>query len=257
MKKIFIPLMLLLFCCQTENKDAAVFPEVYEGEPDWIVYEGIVPLESGEEINVELSIRPGSPGYDADYKLDEWNPTYNTYIMGRHSSNKYTTLMSANPDEVIIQLHESRINRELFFGDTTPAQLKKLRASADRTTELYFKTKGNELILVDRNFKEVDAQKYSLIRRSKTFTVEGYITFVNDTSDFFEMNTRETWQLNDRGMFNMAKATYKKLAKEKFEGIYLKGIGYSVDHTSASGENTDALVLRKIYEMRPGNPIKP
>jgi hypothetical protein len=258
MKKLFVPLLLLLFCCQTEDKEAVVLPTIYEDEPDWVVYEGIIPLESGEEINIELSLLRGSPGLESDYKLNEWNAAHNMYVMHRSSSNKYTTLRGSNPDELIIQLHESRVNQELFLGKGSPAQLeKKMRESFKRTTELFFKTKGNELVLVDKYFREVDAKKYSLIRRSKTFTIEGYITFVNDTSEFFEMNTRETWALAGRAMFPKARSTYYSLAKEKFEGIYLKGLAYSVQHQSSSGKSIDALVLRNIYEMRPGKPIKP
>ena len=87
--------------------------------------------------------------------------------------------------------------------------------------------------------------------------MEGYITFVNDTSEFFEMNTRETWALVDRAMFGKAKSNYFAVAKEKYEGVYLRGLGYSVEHQSPAGKNIPALVLRNIYEMHPAKNIKP
>lgn len=257
MKKIYPAMMILLSCCQAENKEAEVFPEIYYDDNQWVVYEGIVPLESGEEITMELSLHPGSPGLDSDYRLDEWSQEYNSYMMGRSSANKYTTLVGSNPDEVIIKLHNSRINRPVVLGTESPEELKKIRKSFNRSTDLFFKAKGNELVLVDDNFEEINPAKYSLIRRSKVFTVEGYITFVNDTSEFFEMNTRENWALAERGMFDKARSDYYSMAKEKFEGIYLKGLGYSVEHVSSSGKEINALVLRNIYDMRPGKKINP
>src|SRR5688572_29920695 len=116
MKNLFIAFIFLLFGCHAENRETAVFPEVYESEPDWIIYEGIVPSDSGEEITMELSLRPGSPGYDSDYRLEEWNAPHNMYMMGRNSASKYTTLIGENPDEVIVQLHESKISWALFRG---------------------------------------------------------------------------------------------------------------------------------------------
>jgi hypothetical protein len=252
MKKLYPAIMVLLFCCQPENKEAEVFPSVYYDESNWVIYEGIIPLESGEEITMELSLRPGSPGLDSDYRLEEWNQEHNSYMMGRHSANKYTTLTGSHPDEVIIKLHNSKINREIVFGSESPEELIRIQKSLDRTTDLFFKSKGNELVLVDDNFEEINPQKYSLIRRSKTFTVEGYVTFVNDTFEFFEMNTRENWALADRGLISKARSNYYSMAKEKFEGVYIKGLAYSVDYVSSSGKEIDALVLRNIYDMRPG-----
>jgi hypothetical protein len=56
----------------------------------------------------------------------------------------------------------------------------------------------------------------------------------------------------NRGLLNRDQSNYQKLAKEKFEGIYLKGLAYTVQHTS-----TNALVIRNIYDMHPGEPVKP
>jgi hypothetical protein len=257
MKNLFLIGLITLFGCQSENKETEIFPLIYHSDNDVAIYEGVIPLESGEELTMELTLFPGSPGLDADYRLEEWSNEHNNYIMGRNSFNKYTTLVGANPEEVIIKLHKCRINRMLIHGDETPGQLKKIQDSHRKSTDLYFKSKGDDLILVDENFQAIDASKYSLVRRSKTFTVEGYITFVNDTSEFFEMNTRETWALGNRGMFAEARNRYLKLAKEKYEGIYVKALAYSVNHLSPSGKNIDALVFRKIYDMHAGKTVNP
>lgn len=257
MKKTFSFFLLLLFGCENESSEVAIAPHEYDEESEWAVYEGIVPTEFGEELIMELSLSPGSPGVDADYKLREWNTERNVYMMQRSSHDKYTTLTGPNPDEVIINLHRTGVNNELIHGPLTEQEAKRIAGKNRHKNELFFKSKDNELILLDTRLQEVDRSKYSLIRRSKLFTVEGYITFVNDTSEFFEMNTREYWASADRGMFSKAKSNYFLLAKEKFEGIYLRGLGYAIDHKSATGKNVEALVLRNIYEMRPGKPITP
>lgn len=253
MKKLPPIALAVLFCCQSEYKEGGVLPVVYPDEGDWVIYEGIVPVQ-GQEVNMELSLQTGSPGLDAAYRLREWSYERNIYIMGWSGQDRYTTLVGSNPDEVIIKLHNSPV---LVFGDEGLKQTKKKRESFNQTTDLFFKTKDNLLVMIDANFREINPQKYSLIRRSKPFTVEGYITFVNDTSEFFEMNTRETWHLSDRGEFAKARESYFKLAKEKFEGIYLRGLAYSVDHVAPDGKNIDVLVFRNIYEMRPGKALKP
>lgn len=256
MKTTFSFFLLLFFGCENESSEVAVLPHLYN-EPEWMVYEGIVPTESGEELIMELSLTRGSPGFDADYKLTEWNPDTNMHRMQRSSNDKYSTLTGSHPDEVVINLHRVRVNNEIIYGTLTEEEAKRIRSKNQHTDELFFKSQDNELILLDRRLQEVDRSRYSLIRRSKLFTVEGYITFVNDTSEFYEMNTRETWALADRAMFSKAKSNYFILAKEKFEGIYLRGLGYTVEHKSSSGKNIDALVLRNIYEMRPGEPVNP
>ena len=51
----------------------------------------------------------------------------------------------------------------------------------------------HELVLLDDNFQQV-SEKYVLTRRtSPLFTVEGYFTAYDDTTDFFERNTQKTW----------------------------------------------------------------
>jgi hypothetical protein len=254
MNRLLVTTLALLCCCETPSKET-VLPSAYEAEPDWVIYEGILPTAAGDEITVELLLKTGAPGHEAQYKLNEWSADHNSYMMGRSSSGLYTTLVGATPNEFIIQLHECKINQPLFFGEMTPDKIKEFREAKNRTDEVYFRTNDDKLFMLDENLHDVSAQKYSLIKRSKAFTVEGHVTFANDTCEFFEMNTRESWALSNRGMFLKAKARYYELAKEKYEGIYIRALAYSVNHHSRQGKNIDALVLRNIYEMRPGNPI--
>ena len=80
------------------------------------------------------------------------------------------------------------------------------------------------------------------------FTVEGYFTVEQDSVDFFERNTGEYWKVADLGEFNELVVAYNKLAKEKYEGVYLRGLAYSVrDITSVTGK--DALVIKRIKSL--------
>lgn len=38
-------------------------------------------------------------------------------------------------------------------------------------------------------------------------------------------------------------------SKEKFEGVYLKALAYTVRHLPKDGEEIDALVIKKILQM--------
>jgi hypothetical protein len=245
-------IIFLVCCCQTERNDHAAFPIISANQDKLIVYEGVIPLDSGEELTIVLGLLPGSPGFPSYYVLDEWSAVHNNLMIGRNSANQFTTLAGSNADEVFIKLHNSRTQNNFFSKRASDTKNKNIK----RTKDLWFKTKGNTLILVDDDLKEVNAERFNLIQRSKPFTVEGYITFVNDTVDFFEMNTRETWALADRGQLSKARYNYDRMATEKFEGIYLKGLAYTVDHISPDGREVTALVLRNIYDMHAGAPIQ-
>jgi hypothetical protein len=101
----------------------------------------------------------------------------------------------------------------------------------------------------DNNFTPLTTdRRYTLHKRSRLFTVEGYFTLEPDTVKFFERNTREDWSVTDLGEYHELIASYKDLAKGKYEGIYLKALAYSVlDTTSITGKN--ALVIKQIKSI--------
>ncbi len=113
--------------------------------------------------------------------------------------------------------------------------------------EMFFTTRGNdELLPADNHFAAITSdRRYTLHRRSKLFTVEGYITFEQDSAVFFERNTFEHWKVTDLGEFNELKLLYKQLAKEKYEGIYLKALAYSVSDPTSKKEHS-TLVIKRI-----------
>jgi hypothetical protein len=165
-------------------------------------------------------------------------------------------MYGASPSETVIELRgegfhyyvtagdkASKNNREKFMTERTASEI-----------EMYFRSDGNDrLIALDKNLRPLsEDENFTLHRRSKPFTVEGYLTFDNDTADFFEMNVNENWAVAKLGAYKTAKRKYLELAKEKYEGLYVKGLAYSVHHVNAKGQDIDALVLRQIFEIREG-----
>ena len=114
--------------------------------------------------------------------------------------------------------------------------------------DLLLKSNGDhELILVDDQFNET-IPGLSLRRRSELFTVEGYFTVYNDTTEFFEKNTRKKWAVAQFGDYSDAIKKYHELAKEKHEGIYLKALAYSTPYGELGGSVIDALVFERILK---------
>ena len=71
----------------------------------------------------------------------------------------------------------------------------------------------------------------------------------SDTTDFFEKNTRKKWSVAQLGEYDEAVNKYNYLAKEKFEGVYVKALSYTVLRKSKDGEDVKALVFKKILEI--------
>ena len=59
----------------------------------------------------------------------------------------------------------------------------------------------------------------------------------------------KTWPVAPLGYYDEAVRRYGMLAKEKFEGVYVKALSYTVSHTDKNGKEWDALVFKKILEM--------
>jgi len=107
----------------------------------------------------------------------------------------------------------------------------------------------HELVLLDDNFQQV-SEKYVLTRRtSPLFTVEGYFTAYDDTTDFLERNTQKTWSVAHLGKYDLALKKYNYVSKEKFEGVYIKALSYTVRRVDKSGKEIDALLFKRVLEV--------
>ncbi|HEU5147382.1 MAG TPA: hypothetical protein VFT90_11735 [Chryseosolibacter sp.] len=247
-KLLFFLLLTAFIACSKLRPSSETFPHYEIEQEDWIIYEGILPANNGKEVKVELSLVPATPGMDSDYQMKESfhsEEPGSEYAASISSIGKYTVLSS--PGGLLIRLIDKRNTGALFLN-------RKLSRTPDKEfqikEDLYLKSNGeHELILVDGDFNAVD-RRYTLTRRtSPLFTVEGYFTVYSDTTDFFEKNTRKKWSVAHLGEYDEAVKKYNYLAKENFEGVYVKALSYSVLRKNKKGEDVKALVFKRILEI--------
>lgn len=257
MKNLSIALVAIMFvsCSRSSRNVSEPFPTYMTKEVDWISYEGTLPAENGQPVHVELHLAPATPGMDSYYKITEdfnRSDNSNTFSGFVNSVGKYSVLFGS-PGHNIIQIINKRKLRSLMRGKQfSPPDFVK--------EDLFLKSYGDhELVLVNENFKELPCIDsaclasampfYKLTRRSELFTVEGYFTVYNDTSEYFERNTRKQWAVARLACYDEAVEKYALLATENFEGIYLKALSYTVRHIDKGGNEIDALVFKKILQM--------
>lgn len=236
-------IFILPACTVNENRNQKPFPVLATSADDeWATYEGKW-LKQGGIIRFELSLKSGSLGYDSYYKLTEYFESDRS-ASGTPSHGLYSTYNRFANKELGICLHDVGT-----YENGNYLRFKK-NNDIDGQDEMYFVTRGNdELLPCNNTFTPLTTDKrYTLHKRSNLFTVEGYFTMAEDSIEFFERNTREYWKITDLGEFNELTLAYHKLVKEKYEGIYLKALAYTVlDTTSKSGKG--ALVIKRIKSL--------
>ena len=240
MAKTMTLFFLILIACSLPKKEERVpFPVFSIADDEWVNYEGRW-LTKGGILRLELSLRAGAYGIDSDYKLRESFES-DSVAHGSFSQGQYSAYLEGNSKQFKICLHDLS---EYSYGNHWRYKRPNLEE------EIFFTTRGNnELLPCDENYEPITTDKrYTLHKRSKLFTIEGYMSYESDSAIFFERNTRERWFLSDLGEFEKLKSTYKELAKEEFEGVYLKALAYSVSDTSPSKRET-SLVVKRIFNM--------
>lgn len=235
MRKILCLLIGLSGCMSNEKEKTILFPMLTVNDDEWAIYEGRW-LTQGGSIHFELSLKTGPVGTDSYYVLHE-SFISDSLSHGTTSQGRYSTFYGSNNKEVGICL------RELALYDFSMAL--RYQKSPDMPEEMFFLTRGDrELLPSDDSFKPLTTdRRYTLHKRSKQFTVEGYLTVENNSVSFFERNTHERWRVADLGEYDQLKELYTRLAREKYEGIYLKALAYSVSDTIPDEQ---ALVIKRL-----------
>lgn len=126
--------------------------------------------------------------------------------------------------------------------------MKKLSPKVEAIDLTFRIPNDHELILVDEDF-EGTTPSQKLTQRYDLFTVEGYFTITSDTTDFFEKNTMQYCPVSPLGTYRDAVSKYHTLAREKYEGVYIRALGYSVIHIGRNGKEQEALVFKRILQM--------
>ena len=258
MKK-FLLLFVLFACSNKEKIETPPSPTVVDEKAKRIVYEGIIKTEHGEG-PVELSLVEAETGLTAPFDLKGDIAKDVIFAMAR---GEYSTLSGASGNEVILQLH----GRFFVFGRAQKAKKGKgsfvSGSSSDlKEFDLFFITQGgNKLVLVDEDFDRIaDDNRYTLYRRKRQFTVEGYITLEDSHTEFYEQNTNENWSVASLGVYDAVHHIYDSLVTQKSEGMYLKALAYAIESDStfneprtnyiSSGVGTELLVIKRVLEMK-------
>jgi hypothetical protein len=250
MKKIMTPkktlhilLAVAALSCSESQPATDPYPNYLIKDEDWIVYEGTLPTTQGPDVHVELSLFPGAPGLESRYRILEYPNDESQRVYAGWIGNRGKYMLLSSPEGLIIHIPDrSFVTGIKKKGDFPIPEIGK--------QDLYLKIDGeHKLIFLDENLKEL-AGNYHLIRRtSPLFTVEGYFSVYSDTTDFYERNTTKEWAVAELAAYSEAVKNYDLLSREKFEGVYLKALAYTVSHADQNGEEIDVLVFKKILQM--------
>lgn len=244
--------MLLSACKSDPGSNTA--SQVAEATEDWWTYEGVVPSDSGNDIMIELSLLQGAVAIPSAYRTREEFVSFEDKIF-LSSSGQYTIMLGSSDIGNIIEIRNKKPSVYELEGprlrDAKSAYSKQLFEQA-RISELTFKTgEFDDLILVDKNHNRIAPDdRYTLKRRSRLFTVEGFITFDPDTTQFYEINTRQTWNVFKAGAYGEASVKYISPAEEAHEGIYLKGVAFFVRDRDGEGKEIESMVIKRIVSMK-------
>ena len=237
MKRWLISFLFLASCSREASPpDAELFARA-TNDPEWITYEGKWKTEKGVH-KIELSLKNNSNSIDASYRLWE-RFEYPQNASGTTSQGEFTSYDLPN-HESGIRLRELRKSK---YG--SPFRVKESNL-LDLSEEMYFVTRGpNELLPADKNFVPLTEDPLSTLHKALNyFTVEGYIRFDGDSVQYFEKNTRQYWKVSHLGEFEKARMLYDTRTKEKFEGLYLRALAYSIYDSTMT--NQQALVIKTI-----------
>lgn len=257
MRKWLLFLSICLSCSSREESshEQPVAYEVPENE-EWIVYEGVVRSDTGNDIKMELSLLQNAAGMESEYKTKEEYISSQDDRLLTTRKGKYSILYGSGSD-MVITLNEAAGQLLVWqqgAGYSINPKLPSEKALANaKVGKLAFKTgrNSNELVLLAENSNPIsDDDRYTLKKRSILFTVEGFVTVSPSTSDFFESNTRESWVIARSGCYDEVAVRYLELAQEKNEGIYLKGIAFYIEDADSTGTEVKKLVIKKVITMK-------
>jgi hypothetical protein len=249
MKKITVLILLFTACSKPQEQKQAPFPIVATSENDWVVYEGRVRDKKGHLVDIELSLEQDAVGLEADFKL-KINAKNNKNQTAFAPTGKYSISYGFPNQEkgITVECQAKGIPASESFIKELNKKIK-FPEIADGEN-LFFLTENSEkLILTDSHFSPLMNSSNALYHRSNLFTAEGYVTADSVTSEFFERNTGEKWNLAKLVEYDSIKTTYQKLATEKNEGIYLKALAYSIVSEDSSNRAGKSLVIKNILRM--------
>ena len=240
---------IFCFCCAKKESAELVQPD---DDHSWAYYEGKIPLDETRNLIVELALWTGDNPSEGAYRLIEKLETENA---SEDVSNLEGSFSVYNNDgRVVIQLLNSALSDPLkrtFYMKTDKGKTS-FREENLRATDMSLVYLDDDMLSVMATFSEpvsTDPNHYVYKRSSDIFTIEGYFRHTGDSADFYEMNTERRWPVSKGGVYSSAIKQYHQLAEEKFEPVYLKGVGFSISRPDRKGKKVQALVIKRLLQM--------
>jgi hypothetical protein len=235
-------------CSSPKEEKQVPFSVLPVNENEWAVYEGRVVNESGYTEDIELSLQQAAVGIDSYFKLyrNEKNPMQ---AISFNSQGTYSVSYGLAKHEQGITVHCKAKGFPQRTIVTESSKKIKIPEVADGD-DLYLLTEGaDKLIITDNNFKPIKNSFNALHRRLNYFTAEGYVTADSTTSEFYERNTGEKWNLAKLVEYDSIKKVYQQLSTEKNEGIYLKALAYSIEDADSTNTSHKSIVIKRILRL--------
>ncbi|HEY0740208.1 MAG TPA: hypothetical protein VGD40_02065 [Chryseosolibacter sp.] len=247
MYKCFFVLLALATACNDLKRSEEEFP--VKTTSDWITYEGRVPVTDKQNLYMEIAMLPGNAG-EGYYQLDEFLETP-TDVSKIGSFKGVYSSFSTPSGELEIHFQNSSYPEGITYRYPS-LDGKRIREQEYRVRDLVLRKEGDDkLIAVDNANQPISLdERHNLSKRtSHLFTIEGKFAHVGDSSVFYETNTKQVWPLSRQGAYELATRQYYQLSDVKNEGIYLKGVGFSVREVDERGHRKEALVIKSIIAM--------
>jgi hypothetical protein len=246
-----LSIVLLLFFCCCAKKDITE-PIVQSIQPQWNFYEGKIPLDDTHNLIIELALLTGDNPLEGSYRLIEKIESEN--LLEDVSDLEGSFSMFNDNGRVVIQLLNSSLSipvkRTFYKKDEKGKSV--FREENLRARDLSLLYLDDDMMSVLATFSEpvsADPNHYIYRKTSDPFTIEGYFRHTGDSADFYEMNTERRWPISKSGAYLSAIKQYHLLAEEKFEPVYLKGVGFSINRPDKTGKKVQALVIKRLLQM--------
>ena len=260
MKKILYFILIATFSCEKSGNTPAVSSFPPEENTSWFAYEGRVPLDDKRHLYVELSISEVGQSGEGSFRLEEFVEEDNKRSPVASFTGSYLSLFGSNPEERMLQLHNTGHPKPLkrkyltrgSKGNLTGSNIRMIREEPFRGTDLALSIEGNnKLIVLNTDLQPLSLEReHNLVKRtSRIFTIEGYFRHNGDSADFYELNTADTWAVTKFGDYQTAIRQYYQLTQGKFQVTYMKAIGFSISHIDKQSREIEALVIKKVLQM--------
>jgi hypothetical protein len=246
-----ICLFLLIASCSPKREELRFYPDSRSASTESI-YEGRLPLDEKRVLVIELNLLPYANSAEGQYKLQETIEDWTSSYPLPARSGTYSSYQ--DEERILVRLHNSAL------GDGV------IRTYYAKNEKGDIRFREENLRGVDLNLLRLDDETFSVLsttsepvsrnaddhlykRTSSYFTIEGYFRHTGDSADFFEMNTEHRWAVSKMGAYTSAIRQYHELVQEKFQPVYLKGVGFSINRPNESGKKVEALVIKKLVQM--------